>query len=89
MYIVVLQVLVRSDGSGDKYGNVSVDLGSVVSADLLLDQSQQHIYVLTNSRVRDNHPQPPQPPPSQLLSLFLCCDVFEHKNNCLVCLTVV
>lgn len=51
---VVLQVLVRSDGSSDKYGNVSVDRGSAVGADLLLDQSQQHIYVLTNSRVRDD-----------------------------------
>lgn len=50
----VLQVLVRSDGSGDKYGNVLVDRGSVVGADLLLDQSQQHIYVLTNSRVRND-----------------------------------
>uniref|UniRef100_A0A7N6AER8 Plexin-B1 n=1 Tax=Anabas testudineus TaxID=64144 RepID=A0A7N6AER8_ANATE len=45
------KVLVRPDGSGDQYGNVMVDRGSVVSADLLLHSSQQHIYVLTNSRV--------------------------------------
>uniref|UniRef100_A0A7N5ZZM5 Plexin-B1 n=1 Tax=Anabas testudineus TaxID=64144 RepID=A0A7N5ZZM5_ANATE len=45
------KVLVRPDGSGDQYGNVMVDRGSVVSADLLLHSSQQHIYVLTNSRL--------------------------------------
>ncbi|XP_042369556.1 plexin-B3-like, partial [Plectropomus leopardus] len=44
-------VLVRSDGSGDLYGSVLVDSGSAVSADLLLDDSQQHVYVLTNSRL--------------------------------------
>ncbi|GLD73163.1 plexin-B1-like isoform X1, partial [Lates japonicus] len=45
------KVLVRPDRSGDLYGSVSVDSGSVVSADLLLDDSQQHVYVLTNSRL--------------------------------------
>ncbi|XP_078110260.1 plexin-B3 isoform X1 [Sander vitreus] len=45
------KVLVRSDGSGDLYGSVLVDSGSAVSADLLLDDSQQHVYVLTNSRL--------------------------------------
>nr|XP_020469413.1 plexin-B1-like [Monopterus albus]XP_020469414.1 plexin-B1-like [Monopterus albus]XP_020469415.1 plexin-B1-like [Monopterus albus] len=47
----LLKVLVRSDMSGDLYGSVSVDSGTAVSADLLLDDSQQHIYVLTNSRL--------------------------------------
>ncbi|TDH11058.1 hypothetical protein EPR50_G00081510 [Perca flavescens] len=45
------KVLVRSDGSGDLYGSVLVDSGSAISADLLLDDSQQHVYVLTNSRL--------------------------------------
>ncbi|XP_028265419.1 plexin-B1 [Parambassis ranga] len=45
------KVLVRPDGSGDLYGSVFVDENSAVSADLLLDESQQHIYVLTNDRL--------------------------------------
>ncbi|XP_029012583.1 plexin-B1 [Betta splendens] len=45
------KVLVGADGSGDHYGTVSVDPGSVVSADLLLDPGQQNVYVLTNSRL--------------------------------------
>uniref|UniRef100_A0A8C3A345 Plexin B3 n=1 Tax=Cyclopterus lumpus TaxID=8103 RepID=A0A8C3A345_CYCLU len=45
------KVLVRSDWSGDLYGSVLVDKGSVVRADLLLDDSQQHVFVLTNRRL--------------------------------------
>ncbi|MEQ2289050.1 hypothetical protein AMECASPLE_029226 [Ameca splendens] len=45
------QVLVRSDWSGDLYGSVLVDRSGAISADLLLDESQQHVYVLTNDRV--------------------------------------
>ncbi|XP_065817425.1 plexin-B3 [Labrus bergylta] len=45
------KVLVRPDWSGDLYGSVMVDSGNSVSADLLLDESQQHVYVLTNSRL--------------------------------------
>ncbi|XP_029283979.1 LOW QUALITY PROTEIN: plexin-B1, partial [Cottoperca gobio] len=45
------KVLVRSNWSGDLYGSVLVDSGSAVSADLLLDESQQHVYVLTNIRL--------------------------------------
>lgn len=52
--VCVLQVLVHSDRSGDLYGSVLVDSGSAISADLLLDDSQQHVFVLTNSRVRDH-----------------------------------
>ncbi|XP_054475843.1 LOW QUALITY PROTEIN: plexin-B1 [Anoplopoma fimbria] len=44
------KVLVRSDWSGDQYDSVSVD-GGVSSADLLLDESQQHVYVLTSGRL--------------------------------------
>ncbi|XP_035999861.1 plexin-B3 [Fundulus heteroclitus] len=45
------KVLVRPDWSGDLYGSVSVDRGGAISADLLLDQNQRHVYVLTNERV--------------------------------------
>ncbi|XP_041860181.1 plexin-B1 [Melanotaenia boesemani] len=45
------KVLVRPDRSGDLYGHILVDDGSSINADLLLDESQQHIYVLTNSRL--------------------------------------
>lgn len=48
----VLQVLVRSDLSGDAYGSVLVDGEGSVGADLLLDNTQQHVYALTSSRVR-------------------------------------
>uniref|UniRef100_A0A672ZWM7 Plexin B3 n=1 Tax=Sphaeramia orbicularis TaxID=375764 RepID=A0A672ZWM7_9TELE len=44
------KVLVRSDSSGDRYGSVSVD-ATAISADLLLDQEQEHVYVLTSSRL--------------------------------------
>lgn len=47
----LLKVLVRSDRSGEMYGSLLVDSDSSVSADLLLDDSQQHVYVLTNSRL--------------------------------------
>ncbi len=52
--VCVLQVLVHSNWSGDLYGSLSVDSGSGISADLLLDDGQQHVYVLTNSRVRQS-----------------------------------
>ncbi|XP_068600689.1 plexin-B3 [Brachionichthys hirsutus] len=42
------KVLVHSDWSGDLYGSLLVDSGSSISADLLLDESQQHVYVLTS-----------------------------------------
>ncbi|XP_061662266.1 plexin-B3 isoform X3 [Syngnathoides biaculeatus] len=45
------KVLVRSNGSGEVYGNVLVDSGSAVNADLLLDTKQQKLFILTNSRV--------------------------------------
>ncbi|KAF7650449.1 hypothetical protein LDENG_00125900 [Lucifuga dentata] len=45
------KVLVRSDRSGQLYDSVLVDGGSAVNADLLLDSSQKHIYVLTSSRL--------------------------------------
>ncbi|TWW56045.1 Plexin-B1 Semaphorin receptor SEP [Takifugu flavidus] len=45
------KVLVEPDLSGHLYGSLLVDSGSSINADLLLDQSQQHIYVLTNSRL--------------------------------------
>ncbi|XP_047441531.1 plexin-B1 [Mugil cephalus] len=46
------KVLVHSDRSGDLYGSVLVDdAGSAISADLLLDESQQHVYVLTSGRL--------------------------------------
>lgn len=50
----MLQVLVRRDRTGDLYGSVLVDSDSAVNADLLLDNSQQHVYVLTSSRVRES-----------------------------------
>ncbi|KAM8754498.1 plexin-B3 isoform 2-T3 [Acanthopagrus schlegelii] len=46
------KVLVRSDWSGDLYGTLLVDSdGSSISADLLLDENQRHVYVLTSSRL--------------------------------------
>lgn len=48
----VCQVLVQPGLSGHLYGSLAVDSGSSINADLLLDTSQQHIYALTNSRVR-------------------------------------
>ncbi|CAN9515265.1 unnamed protein product [Ophioblennius macclurei] len=45
------KVLVRPDWSGELYGSVKVDTGSAVSANLLLDESQRHVFVLTSSRL--------------------------------------
>ncbi|XP_015253185.1 PREDICTED: plexin-B1-like [Cyprinodon variegatus] len=45
------KVLVRSDWSGELYGSLLVDEGGAIGADLLLDESQQHLYVLTEERV--------------------------------------
>uniref|UniRef100_A0A8C5GX44 Plexin-B1 n=1 Tax=Gouania willdenowi TaxID=441366 RepID=A0A8C5GX44_GOUWI len=45
------KVLVRPDTSGVLYGSVLVDGGGSVSADLLLDGEQRHVYVLTSSRL--------------------------------------
>ncbi|KAM6924429.1 plexin-B3 [Xenentodon cancila] len=45
------KVLVRSDRSGDLYASETVDRGSAISSDLLLDENQQHIYVLTSDRL--------------------------------------
>lgn len=50
--MLVCQVLVQPGSSGHLYDSLLVDSGSSISADLLLDHSQQHIYVLTSSRVR-------------------------------------
>uniref|UniRef100_A0A3P9PB50 Sema domain-containing protein n=1 Tax=Poecilia reticulata TaxID=8081 RepID=A0A3P9PB50_POERE len=47
----VLQVLVRPDRSGHLYGSLLVDGGGAIGADLLLDESQRHVYVLTDDRV--------------------------------------
>ncbi|XP_075882893.1 plexin-B3 isoform X3 [Nelusetta ayraudi] len=45
------KVLVHSNWSGDAYGSVLVDSEGSVGADLLLDHTQQHVYVLTSSRL--------------------------------------
>ncbi|XP_061758753.1 plexin-B3 isoform X1 [Nerophis ophidion] len=45
------KVLVRPDGSGERYGSVLVDDGSAVNADLLLDAGQQNLFVMTSSRL--------------------------------------
>ncbi|XP_035512568.1 plexin-B1-like, partial [Morone saxatilis] len=45
------KLLVDSDRTGDLYGSLLVDRSSSVSADLLLDDSQQHVYVLSNNRL--------------------------------------
>lgn len=44
----------RSDWSGDLYDSVVVDSGNAVASDILLDDRQQHIYVLTSGRVRQS-----------------------------------
>ncbi|KAM9785477.1 plexin-B3 [Neosynchiropus ocellatus] len=45
------KVLVHADMAGDLYGRVSVDKGEAIGADLLVDDGQQHIFVLTSSRL--------------------------------------
>ncbi|XP_027131388.1 plexin-B3 isoform X2 [Larimichthys crocea] len=45
------KVLVSSDWSGDLYGSLLVDSERGISADLLLDNQQQHVYVLTSSNL--------------------------------------
>ncbi|XP_056131265.1 plexin-B3 isoform X2 [Lampris incognitus] len=45
------KVYVHSDGSGQLYDTVTVDAGSAVNADLLLDATGQHVYVLTSSKL--------------------------------------
>ncbi|XP_019935566.2 plexin-B3 [Paralichthys olivaceus] len=49
------KVFVRFDSSGDLYDSVMVDSGSPITADLLLDESQQHVYVLTSRRLSKVH----------------------------------
>lgn len=46
--------MVHSDWSGDHYNTVMVDSGNAVTADLLLDQRQEQVYVLTSSKVRQD-----------------------------------
>uniref|UniRef100_A0A3Q2PL87 Plexin-B1 n=1 Tax=Fundulus heteroclitus TaxID=8078 RepID=A0A3Q2PL87_FUNHE len=41
----------KTVSSQNTAGSVSVDRGGAISADLLLDQNQRHVYVLTNERV--------------------------------------
>ncbi|KAK5909057.1 hypothetical protein CgunFtcFv8_017062 [Champsocephalus gunnari] len=45
------KVLLHSNRAGLLYDSVLVDSGSPVSADLLLDESKQHVYVLTSRRL--------------------------------------
>lgn len=45
------KVLVNPDSSGVLYSSVLIHRDSPVSADLLLDKSQQHVYVLTHNRL--------------------------------------
>ncbi|CAL9702799.1 unnamed protein product [Knipowitschia caucasica] len=45
------KVLVHEDGSGHLYSSVPVHPNSPVNADLLLDQRQEHVYVLTHNRL--------------------------------------
>lgn len=45
------KVLVGEGGSGHHYSSVSVHRNSPVNADLLLDQNQEHVYVLTHDRL--------------------------------------
>lgn len=45
------KVLVHEDSSGHLYSSVPVHNNSPVSADLILDQNQEHVYVLTHNRL--------------------------------------
>ncbi|XP_015824262.3 plexin-B3 [Nothobranchius furzeri] len=45
------KVLVRPDGSGDLYGSLLVNSDGAISADLLLDGSLQHVYVLSDDQL--------------------------------------
>ncbi|XP_033825079.1 plexin-B3 [Periophthalmus magnuspinnatus] len=45
------KVLVHENSSGHRYSSVPVHPNSPVSADLLLDQTQEHVYVLTHNRL--------------------------------------
>lgn len=64
--------MVHSDWSGDHYNTVMVDSGNAVTADLLLDQRQEQVYVLTSSKVRQDLGTKRQENQNNYITKILC-----------------
>lgn len=55
-FVFSLQVFLHANGTGTKYATVEVDSESAINADLLLDNTKQNVYVLTDKKVRETNP---------------------------------
>lgn len=50
--VTLLQVYLGAQGEAHTYASVSIQVNSMVSGDLLFDQLQEHLFVMTQSMVR-------------------------------------